>query len=162
MSQLEQIPNTQRNQLLANALIAFGLDHILERVKVLVSAYDPVDWRKAADDLGINPKALDVLERASVPYPYYFCNPAQLADNPSLLRYYRSLAMLSAKSMREIDLDSLPYESGMPLARERAAEFARYFNWTVSSIVVAIEPLIAPQTHIELVLTNLGDNIGSL
>ena len=150
----------QRGQFFALNLARLGFDQILDQVDAIARNVDLETWREATERLGIDPKALDVLDRIPVRYPYYFCTPAQLLETPSLIAYYRNVAMVSAKVMRGIGLDTAVHEAGGPLPKNKAEQLVRYFNSTVSALVVGNPSLVTDRRHIEMVLTNLGESIG--
>ncbi len=150
----------QRGQFFALNLARLGFDQILDRVEAIARDTDPEIWREAAGRLGIDPKALDVLDRVSVRYPHYFCDPIRLIENPSLVAYYRNVAMVSAKVMRGIGLDTMAHEVGLTLPNDKAEQLAAYFNSTVSALIVQNPSLVTGRRHIEMVFTNLGESIG--
>jgi hypothetical protein len=119
-------------------------------------------WRKAAHRFGIDPKALDVLDHRSIRYPYYFCDPAHLVKSPSLVAYYRNMAMVSTQVMQDIGLDTTDHEAGQPLSLNKAEQFAQYFNSTVSAFIIENPSLITSRLHIAMVFSNLGESIGNL
>ena len=106
----------QRGQFFALNLARLGFDQILDQVEAIAYSADGEMWREAANRLGIDPAALDVLDHISVRYPYYFCTPTDLVTNPSLVAYYRNVAMVSAKVMRSIGLDTVAHEAGLALS----------------------------------------------
>ena len=150
----------QRGQFFALNLARLGFDQILDQVEAIARDTDPEIWREAADHLGIDPQALDVLDRIPVRYPYYFCNPTQLTQSPSLVAYYRDVAMVSAKVMRGIGLDTMPHEVGQTLPDDKAQQLAIYFNGTVSALITQNPSLVTGRRHIEMVFSNLGESIG--
>jgi hypothetical protein len=150
----------QRGQFFALNLARLGFDQILDQVETLARDTDMEMWREATDRLGINPAALDVLDRLLIPYPYYFCDPGQLVKSPSLIAYYRNVAMVSAKVMRGIGLDTTTHEVGLPVSEEKAKQLASYFNSTVSALLVENQPLVTGRRHFEMIFANLGESIG--
>ena len=150
----------QRGQFFALNLARLGFDQILDHIESIARNVDLEAWREAAERLGIAPKALDVLDRIPVRYPYYFCTAQQLFENPSLIAYYRNVAMVSAKVMRGIGLDTAIHEAGTALPENKAEQLAGYFNSTVSALIVENPSLVTNRRHIEMVFANLGENIG--
>ena len=110
----------QRGQYFALNLARLGLDRILDQVEEFARVTDREMLRDSAAAFGIDPKALDVLDRIPVAYSQYFCVPEQLLQNPSLLAYYRNVAMVSTKVMRGIGLDTAAHEAGTPLSNDKA------------------------------------------
>src|SRR3989304_2877058 len=96
----------QRGRYFALNLARLGLDSILDQIELLVRKTDREILRESAATFGINTQALDALDRIPVGYVYYFCTPDQLLQNPTMLIYYRNVAMVSAKVMRGIGLDT--------------------------------------------------------
>jgi hypothetical protein len=138
-----------------------GFDPILDQVEIIANNADPMIWRKAAHRFGIDPKALDVLDRIPVRYPYYFCDPAELVKSPSLVAYYRNMAMVSTQVMQDIGLDTADHEAGQPLSSNKAEQLAQYFNSTVSASIIENPSLITSRLHIAMVFSNLGESIGN-
>jgi hypothetical protein len=68
--------------------------------------------------------------------------------------------MVSAKVMRGIGLDTATHEAGAPLPQDKAEQLVRYFNGTVSTLIVENPSLVTSRRHIEMVLANLGESIG--
>jgi len=150
----------QRGRFFALNLARLGFDQILDQVEAIARAADLEKWREAAGHLGVDPKALDALDRVPVRYSYYFCDPGDLIKSPSLIAYYRNAAMVSAKVMRGIGLDTAAHEAGAPLSADKAEQLAQYFNSTVSTLIVANPSLITGRRHLEMVFSNLGESIG--
>ncbi len=150
----------QRGQFFALNLARLGVDRILVQIEALAQNIDLEIWREAAGSIGIDPKALDILDRIPVRYPFYFCRPDDLLNDPTLVAYYRNVTMVSAKVMRNIGLDTAPHELGQPLTKEKADQLARYFNATTSALLVQTQSLITSRRHIEMVFSNLGESIG--
>jgi len=150
----------QRGQFFALNLARLGFDQILDQIEAIARDTDPEIWREVADRLGIDPRALDVLDHIPVRYPYYFCDPTQLTQSPSLVAYYRNVAMVSAKVMRGIGLDTMPHEVGQALPNDKAKQLAIYFNGTVSALITQNPSLVTGRRHIEMVFANLGESIG--
>ena len=151
----------QRSMFFAQRLAESGVDRLLNRVDALARDIDTLAWRQAANSLGIDLRALDVLDRVPIRYPCYFCTPAQLAEDPSLVAYYRNLAMLSVEAMRDIGLDTAEHEAGALLLAEKAERLAVYLNSIVSARIIAEPMLVTPRRHLELVFANLGESIGN-
>ncbi|MBI4787491.1 MAG: hypothetical protein HY782_10645 [Chloroflexi bacterium] len=150
----------KRGQFFALNLVRLGFDQILEQVEALARDTDPEIWRESASRLGIDTKALDVLDSILVRYPYYFCDSTQLVQTPALIMYYRNVAMVSAKVMRGIGLDTTPHELGQPLPEDKAEQLAKYLNGTVSALLIENQSLVTSRRHIEMVFSNVGESIG--
>ncbi|MBM4423321.1 MAG: hypothetical protein FJ030_08000 [Chloroflexi bacterium] len=150
----------QRGQFFAINLARLGFDQILNQIDLLAQNSDGEAWRENAEHLGIDVTALDILDNIPVRYPYYFCDPAYLIQSSSLVAYYRNVAMVSAKVMRSIGLDTAPHEAGQPIMQERAEQIANYFNSTVSALIAANPSLVTERRHLEMVFANLGESIG--
>lgn len=150
----------QRGQFFALTLARLGFDQILDQIEVIARNADLETWREAANLFGIDTRALDVLDAIPVRYPYYFCTPAQLLETPALVAYYRNVAMVSAKVMRSIGLDTAAHEASAPLSEDKAEQLVKYFNGTVSALVVKEPTLFTSRRHLEMVFANLGESIG--
>jgi hypothetical protein len=150
----------QRGHFFALNLARLGLDQILDQVEALARATDGEAWREQAAEMGIDSHALDILDRVAIRYAFYFCDPRQLTENPTLVAYYRNVAMVSAKVMRGIGLDTASHETGTPFDGDRAEQIATYLNGTVSALITSNPSLVTGRRHIEMVLANLGKSIG--
>jgi hypothetical protein len=150
----------QRGQFFALNLARLGFDQILDQVEALAREADIEAWRERAEELGIDSRALDILDRAAIRYAFYFCDPKQLSENSTLIAYYRNVAMVSAKVMRGIGLDTASHETGTPFDGDRAEQIAKYLNGTVSALITSNPSLVTGRRHIEMVLANLGESIG--
>jgi hypothetical protein len=152
----------QRGRFFALNLIQLRFGPILDEIEAIARHADLEIWREAAHRLGIDPNALDVLDHVPICYPFYFCDPTQLVRSPSLVAYYRNLAMISVQVMQDIGLDTASHEAGQPLPLDKAEQLALYFNSTISTFVVTNPSLITSRRHIEMMFSNLGESIGDL
>jgi len=145
----------QRGRFFALNLIQLRFGPILDEIEAIARHADLEIWREAAHRLGIDPNALDVLDHVPICYPFYFCDPTQPVRNPSLVAYYRNLAMISIQVMQD-------HEAGQPLPLDKAGQLALYFNSTISAFVVTNPSRITSRRHIEMMFSNLGESIGDL
>jgi len=150
----------QRGQFFALNLARFGFDQILDQIESLANDSDSEVWREKAEQIGIDPKALDVLDSIPVRYPHYFCDPDYFIQKPTLVAYYRNVAMVSAKVMRGIGLDTTVHEAGQACLEDKAKQLAKYFNSTVSALIAQNPLLVTERRHLEMVFANLGESIG--
>lgn len=87
------------------------------------------------------------------------CNPAVLAANPLLIKYYRNIAQISQKAMGDIGLNTSRYETGLsPLPVDLADRLVQLFNGIVSALI--LEAGVDPYRHLEMAYSNLGDSLG--
>jgi len=150
-----------RGTLFIRVIVSRDIDGILRELEQLALRYDKEEWRERSQSIGIRADVLDLLDRSDppVPYVYYFSTPEVLAEHPRLIFYYRNVAMLSSKVMREIGLDTGRYEAGKTILGETAAiELSTYFNEIVSALVLVGG--VTPQRHIAMLMANLGDSLG--
>ncbi len=153
----------RRGIFLMNSLQALEINNLLRRVAELSSTYDREEWFDKAEIWSINPAALDILDNHNedpIPYPVFFCSPSDIVCTPQLLSYYRNLAMLSNKAMRDIELSTEKYELGLQtISFEHALILVQYLNSTISNILLA-RSTITPHLAIEMLYTNIGDSLG--
>lgn len=152
-----------RGVLLIKVIGSLQVDTILNLVEELSHSYDMEDYYQAAEEANIDRKALAALSNANrpAPYPYYFCLPNDLIHQPRLIFYYRNVALLSAKVMRGVGLDTTAYESGRAVpSKETANQLARYFNGVTSTLVLLGG--VSTYRHIEMMMANLGDSLGGV
>lgn len=152
----------RRGVFLINSLQALGVNNLVSRVAELSSTYDKEEWREQADDWKINTDALSILDNSEQPvaYPVFFCSPSAIVKTPQLLSYYRNLAMLSNKAMRDIELSTERYEVGLQaISPEQALGVSSYLNATISNIILA-RGTVTAQLASEMLYTNIGDSLG--
>jgi len=150
----------QRGIFAIQTLIAMGFDSLIDEVQQLAEAkdYDPEEWFVNAEAWGIDIAALERLNAVPVRYPLYFCRPEYFSTNPRLIVYYRNLAMVSQKAMKDARLNAARYERGAVPAQEFAEDVVRYLNSIISGIVKV--GLVEKGHHIEMAYANLGDTVG--
>lgn len=152
--------SVQRGLFFLKSLAALDFDRIVEDVEHLAQTYDMEAWREAAADASISEVALNILDSYSppIPYPYYFCLPAQLVTEPRLVLYYRNVAMISNKVMNNIGLDTTQHEIGTPLTHDKATQIAGHLNQILSSLIQHTD-LHGEKRHIEMAYTNIGASL---
>jgi DNA modification methylase len=150
----------QRGIFAIQTLIAIGFDSLIDEVQRLAEAedYDPEEWFVNAKAWGIDISALERLNEVPIRYPLYFCRPEYFTMNPRLIAYYRNLAMISQKAMKDARLNAVRYEQGAVPSQEFAGDVTRYLNSIISGIVKA--GLVEKGHHIEMAYANLGDTVG--
>jgi hypothetical protein len=150
----------QRGIFAIQSLIDIGFDSLIAEVQRLAEAedYDLEEWFVNAEAWGIDIAALERLNAVPIRYPLYFCRPGYFTMNPRLIAYYRNLAMISQKAMKDARLNAARYEQGAVPPQEFAEDAARYLNSIISGIVKA--GLVEKGHHIEMAYANLGDTVG--
>jgi len=146
----------QRGVFFLTNLAALNIDAVINEVRQIASS-DMELWREQAEgeSLGISQEAFEILDRLSIPYPFYFCLPDNLEKNPRLVLYYRNVAMVSNKVMGNVKLDTLPHELGASILPEKAKRLAAYLNEIIDALVKNSN-LLSVERHIEMVYSNLG------
>lgn len=141
-------------------LSALRVDSILVEIDRYAVAFDMELWHEAAPQFGIDSSALTTLDQHEppVPYPYYFCLPKMLIDNPRLVLYYRNVAMISNKVMNNIGLDTTGHEIGIPMLRDKAEQVASHLNQIISSLVLQAG-LFSQYRHREMIYANIGASL---
>ena len=150
-----------RGELLIKVIVSLRLDELLETIKLI--PYDREVIHERRNEFNIDEAALIRLDGSNPPisYPFYFSTPEYLISHPSLIMYYRNVAMLSRKVMRGIRLPTDTYEDrGEAPSPGIANELARYFNGIISKLVTAAG--ITPNRHLEIALSNIGDALGGI
>lgn len=148
-----------RGLLFIRLIISFGIEDVLDQVDELAENYEKEDFQRWAEDIGIKQEALKCLDSADMPYPYYFCSPSTLIEYPSLVFYYRNVAMLSNKVMNGVHLSTGSYEEGVTAPSEEVAEeLASYFNDIISDLILECD--VTRYRHIVMMVSNLGDSLG--
>ena len=140
-------------------LAALDFASLIRQVEQIAQEYDKQKWHREATALGIDVEALKALDACQppVPYRYYFCTPDILVQHPELVTYYRNVAMVSQREIRDMGLDTVAYEAGKPPIPDVAAELARRFNRIVSVLVMAGET--TPQRHLEMMYIGVGADL---
>jgi hypothetical protein len=150
-----------RGTLLIKVIVSLQIDKLLALIDEVSEIYDREDFFEAAGEIGIKIEALQRLDDFNPPirYAYYFCLPDMLIKHPSLIFYYRNIALLSRKVMRGVGLDTNNFELfGLAPSEKVARELSTYFNEITSSLVLAGG--VSPYRHIVMMTANLGDSLG--
>ena len=155
-SYLSLIP--KRGTFIIKNLVSLNFDGLLQKVADLVESTDREDWFENAETLRIDQEALRILDRLPVAYPYYFCTPEILVEDPVLVMYYRNVAMVSQKVMNGLGLNTSSYEAGVAPSEEIAQELSQHFNTIISGLVKASP--ITSRRHLEMAYANLGESFG--
>lgn len=152
--------SVRRGVFFLNNLAALNIDGLIQNVEQLGADYDMEHWREIAEQAGIAPEALAVLDQHQppVPYPYYFCLPQTLTEDPRFLLYYRNVAMVSNKVMNDIGLNTTQHEIGVPLDETKAQVIAQHLNKIVSALVLRTD-WYGLRRHLELIYTNIGASL---
>jgi site-specific DNA-methyltransferase (cytosine-N4-specific) len=150
----------ERGILFAEIIVETNIDSLIKQVEDLARSIDQEDIREQTVQLGIDARALDLLddEHPPIPYGYYFCTRETLQSLPKLCYYYRNIAMLPDKVMRDIGLPTSGIENGFAPAAERASEIAVHFNRVVSGLLTRTG--VSSHRHIQMLMANLGDSLG--
>jgi hypothetical protein len=92
----------QRGMFIIKNLMALDFESLVQRVEKIATEYDKEEWYEAASKLGIEVEALRALDASQppIPYPYYFCTPDILTQNPELIIYYRNVATVLSLIIR--------------------------------------------------------------
>jgi len=150
----------QRSVFIIKNLMALDFESLVRRVEEIATEYDKEEWYAEASELGIDVEALKMLDASQppIPYPYYFCTPDILTQNPELTTYYRNVAMVSQKVMNDMGLSTIAYEAGQVPPSDIAIDLTHRFNRIISALAMASP--ITPQRHLEMAYANLGDSFG--
>jgi hypothetical protein len=92
-----------------------------------------VEWRLS--DLQISKRAWNRVIHSGIAPVRVFAHPAVLQSIPRSVGYYRTLAMVSRKSMKNVGLDTEPYEQGKAPDKEVALSLARHLNRIICRVV---------------------------
>lgn len=150
---------TEHSVFMLTQLQQENFEALVEKVEALVESCAELNWRAIGPEWGIDPKALDILDRArpAAPYPYYFCFPQLLIDHPSLIKYYRNIAMISPEAMRDIALSTSVYEAGTVPPSEVAERLACLFNRIISTLLMRAG--VPSDGHLAMGYANLGTSL---
>jgi len=107
----------------------------LLEVAQAVEAFDgsQVEWR--LPDLSISKRAWNRVIHSGIAPVRVFAHPAVLQSIARSVSYYRMLAMVSQKSMKNVGLDTEPYEQGKVPDEAVALRLARHLNRIISRVV---------------------------
>lgn len=135
-------------------------DEFFKKLEDIAKSIDKENILDKAEILGIDVKALDLLDSANppIPYVYYFCLPEILLKYPELYLYYRNIAMLSDKVMKDLGMFISVKTKNISFSEEKIKEIAIYFNRIISSLLIRTG--VSQYRHIEMFMANLGDAIG--
>lgn len=118
----------------------WGILEIATRIELLRG--EDFEWTPAA--LGVSEKAWTRVIHSGIKPVTVFAHPQIITVLPRAVAYYRMLAMVSQKSMNQVDLSVTNYESGSSFPPSETAErLAKHLNNIISHLVEAdakIEP----------------------
>lgn len=107
----------------------------VERAKRLRG--EELNWERP-QEFGISKGAWEAVEKKGFKPWLVFCHPRAIMHDPSLIIYYRSMAVLSQKGVHQrLSFGVQAFEEGRSkrLSEERALELSRLFNRQISSLV---------------------------
>jgi hypothetical protein len=98
--------------------------------------------------LGISEYSWDCLTKKAIPYHHAFCHPNLIQQDPELIAYYRSLALLPQKGLQRLAFGTQKLEEGKGrLTKQRALLLAKTLNGLISSIVDSDVAFSVPQAR---------------
>lgn len=135
-------------------------DELFKKLENIARSIDKEDILDRAKVLGIDVEALNLLDSANppIPYVYYFCLPEILFKYPELYLYYRNIAMLSDKVMKDMGMLLSIKTKNQRSFEEKIKEIVIYFNRIISSLLIRTG--VSQYRHIEIFMANLGDALG--
>lgn len=112
----------------------WGLIALAEEVEELRG--ESYDWSNL-EDLGIKKQAWDKIIHRGIKPVKVFAHPKVLQENPRRVTYYRTLAMVSQKSMNNVGLPVEAWEKGSRIEMDdaQALRLARHLNGIISELI---------------------------
>jgi hypothetical protein len=155
-----QTDAVNRGKLVLENLLDLNFASLVQRIEQISQEYDKDKWYEATASLQVDTEAIRALDACDppVPYPFYFCTSDILIQYPELITYYRNVAMVPEKAMRDMGLNTAAYEAGRVPPLDVAVELAHCFNRIVSVLVTTGE--VTPRRHLEMAYVNLGASFG--
>ena len=132
-----------RAQFFARRLREFGFFDIAAEVQKLLLIRDSFPWSKC-DRFGVSQPALRAVQEADIEPLLFFLHPRVLDEQPSLLLYYRCVALLSQKGLHALAGTSVAgIESGKAarVPRAKAKQIILAVNGALSLLAETVEPL---------------------
>jgi hypothetical protein len=135
-----------RSQFFARKLRELGFLTVAEEVEKLPDLADSFPWAEAGK-IGIDPDMFEAIRAQGLEPLLFFVHPRVIEEQPSLLMYYRCLAMLPHKGLRRImpcNIAALESGSATTLTRDRAVQLAIVLNRLLSRIAQSfldVQPL---------------------
>ena len=135
MSSSREIAQTQYS---LRASFFYQARRIFQSLCETVEKIDPskYDWSKP-QELGISKSSWEYIQRNNIPPTLIFCHPQLISDCPTLVGYYRCLALLPQKGMSRLGVNTTSLEEGkrVSLPRDKALQIAKVINSFISSII---------------------------
>jgi len=130
-----------RSITMASSLCAPHISQLLQRVDALHDS--DYDWTDLPA-LGISKTAWNRVRALPLPAARVFCHPDILANDPTLIGYYRGLTMLPLKGMSQLVTATTGLETGKgKLTPQRAADIARLVNQILSKIIDMVREFLS-------------------
>ena len=88
-------------------------------------------------ELGISKPSWSYIQKRKITPSLIFCHPQLLMDAPTLIGYYRSLALLPQKGLGRLAFSTKSFEEGerRSLSRAKAMQILRVVNSLISSLI---------------------------
>ena len=113
-----------------------------ERIRSLAELDEAFSWTNRKE-WGISEDAWQMIHESSIPPLFLFLHPRILQEQPELLAYYRSIALLSQKGLKQIlsiTVEGIEQSSKVP-SREKVEKICFLINEFVSVIIKSVDIL---------------------
>ena len=141
-----------RAQFFARRLRELGFFNVAAEVRKLLEVKDSFPWHDI-EDMGISPEAFDAVAQAGIEPLLFFLHPRVIEEQPSLLLYYRSVALISQKGFAALaGVSPASIENGKTarLPTKLAKALARAVNQVLCLLAETVQPF--QRTYIEIFL----------
>ncbi len=132
-----------RAQFFARRLRELGFFNVAAEVRKLIEVKDSFPWGRL-EALGISREAFSRVTQAGIEPLLFFLHPRVIQEQPSLLLYYRSVALISQKGFAALaGVNPTPIENGKisQLAKDTATQIAKAVNRVLSLLAETVQPL---------------------
>lgn len=117
-----------------------------QRIKDLAELEEAFSWEKR-NEWGIEEDAWKIIDESEISPLFLFLHPRILQEQPSLLAYYRSVALLSQKGLKQIlsiTVEEIEQSAKVP-SREKVRKICLLINEFVSIIIKSVDEITLEQ-----------------
>jgi len=137
---------TLRSSTFSRKLKELSFFEFEKRIKTLAELDEAFSWDKR-NEWGIAEDAWEIIDEAQISPLFLFLHPRILQEQPDLLAYYRSVALLSQKGLKQIlsiTVEEIEQSAKVP-SREKVKKICLLINDFISIIIKSVDTITLAQ-----------------